>query len=127
MLGEPKLVAVSMFCVAASLGPLPFATGWSQILPLLALLSMGSSMTRPPVFGMISNLTSADEQGVTLGVAQSAGSLARIVGPMFALPLFAWKPSVPYVICAAVALFTGLLAMARLSKGYTPPSALPKA
>ena len=28
MLGEPKLVAVSMVCVALSLGPMPFANTW---------------------------------------------------------------------------------------------------
>ena len=37
-------------------------------------------MTRPPVFGMISMLTPAHEQGSTMGVAQGVGSLARIVG-----------------------------------------------
>jgi len=33
----------------------------------------------PPVFGLLSNYTSANEQGATIGVAQSAGSLARIL------------------------------------------------
>ncbi|HEX4646627.1 MAG TPA: MFS transporter [Verrucomicrobiae bacterium] len=126
-LGEPKLVAVSLFLVAISLGPLPFAGNWLVLLVLLALLSIGSSLTRPPVFGMISNLTSAHEQGVTIGVAQSAGSLARIVGPIFAASLFTKNPPLPYVICAVVSFFTGLLAWQRLSKGYEPaPAAEPQ-
>src|SRR6185312_4915197 len=68
-LGEPKLIAISLILVALSLGTLPFAAHWSEIYGLLAVLSIGSSLTRPPVFGMISNLTPAHEQGVTIGVA----------------------------------------------------------
>jgi DHA1 family tetracycline resistance protein-like MFS transporter len=119
-LGEPKLVAVSLFLVAVSLGPMPFARNWPVLLVLLGLLAIGSSLTRPPVFGMISNLTSAHEQGVTIGVAQSAGSLARIAGPIFAASLFTRIPQLPYVICAVVSFFTGLLAWQQLSKGYEP-------
>ncbi|EEF60410.1 MFS transporter [Pedosphaera parvula] len=119
-LGEPKLIALSLFLVAISLGPLPFAQNWTQVLILLALLSIGSSLTRPPVFGMISNFSSAQEQGVTIGVAQSAGSLARIIGPLFALPLFTYQQSYPYLICGAISLLTGILAWQRLSRDHAP-------
>ncbi len=117
-MGEPKLIALSMFLVALSLGPMPFATTWPAMLLALALLSIGSSLTRPPVFGMISNLTPATEQGVTLGVAQSAGSLARILGPIFAATLFLYEAPLPYLICAAISLLTGILAWQNLAAGY---------
>jgi multidrug resistance protein len=120
MMGEPKLIAVSLLFVAASLGALPFANTWVQVYVLVALLSIGSSMTRPPVFGMISNLTSAHEQGVTNGVAQSIGSLARIFGPMFAGILYVRIAYLPYVICAGVSAITALIAWQRLSKDYKP-------
>jgi DHA1 family tetracycline resistance protein-like MFS transporter len=123
MMGEPKLVAVSLLCVALSLGPMPFASSWTQIYLLLALLAIGSSMTRPPVFGMISNLTSSSEQGATIGVAQSMGSLARIFGPIFAATLFTKNPVLPYVTCAVVALITALIAWAQLPKNYHPTHA----
>jgi DHA1 family tetracycline resistance protein-like MFS transporter len=119
-MGEPKLIAVSMFLVAISLGFLPFAKNWAEILILLGLLAIGSSLTRPPVFGMISNLTAANEQGVTIGVAQSAGSLARILGPLFAASLFAFHPSYPYLICGIVSLLTGILAWQRLTRDGAP-------
>jgi DHA1 family tetracycline resistance protein-like MFS transporter len=125
-MGEPKLIAMSLFLVALSLGTLPFFDVWTSavflhwtaLLVLLAVLSIGSNLTRPPVFGMISNLTSADEQGVTIGVAQSMGALARILGPMTVVPLFYKMPPLPYVICGTVSLVTGLLAWQRLSRGY---------
>ena len=120
-LGEPGLVALSLLLVAASLGPLPFISQSNDphllaLLFTLALLAMGSSLTRPPVFGLISILTSAQEQGATLGVAQSAGSLARIIGPIFAGTLFAKYPPLPYLICAALAFLTALLAWQFLHK-----------
>jgi DHA1 family tetracycline resistance protein-like MFS transporter len=124
LMGEPKLVALSMFLVALSLGPMPFANSWPLLYLLLAVLSIGSSLTRPPVFGMISNLTPAHEQGVTIGVAQSAGSLARIVGPMFAALLFTHIAWLPYVICAAVSFLTGILVWQRLTKDFEPALAV---
>jgi MFS family permease len=125
-LGEPKLIALSLVLVGVSLGPLPFVKGntmlswsvlfsgnggaWWALLILLGLLSIGSGLTRPPVFGMISNLAPANEQGATLGVAQSAGSLARILGPVFAASFFQIAPAIPYVICGVLSLITGMVA-----------------
>ena len=102
-LGEPKLIALSLVLTAASFAWLPFLKGashlswkillqhdglpWVWLLLALALLSVGTSLTRPPLFGMLSNLTPAHEQGATIGVAQGAGSLARILGPVFATAL----------------------------------------
>jgi len=83
---------------------------------VLALVSIGSSLTRPPLFGMISYLTPPTEQGATLGVAQGAGSLARIFGPIFAGIFFEQHPAVPYLVCAALSFATGLLAWRCLHK-----------
>ena len=131
-MGEPKLIGLSMIFVAVSLAPLPFIKGdsklawgvlfssgggpWWMLLLLLAILSIGSGLTRPPVFGMISMLAPANEQGATLGVAQSAGSLARIAGPVFATTLFVIDPSIPYLICAGLAFVTGVIAWRYLQR-----------
>ncbi len=101
-LGEKKVIVLSLFLTAASLALLPFITGsgllswgilaqtegrsWWALLGALGLLAVGSSLTRPPLFGLLSNLTSAHEQGANIGVAQGAGSLARIVG-QFSAPM----------------------------------------
>lgn len=93
---------------------------WVLMLGVLAVLSIGSGLTRPPLFGLVSALTSAEEQGVTLGVAQGAGALARIGGPLFASSTFEWHPAFPYLVCAGLALVAGLLTWTRLS-GITSP------
>ena len=138
-MGEPKLIAVSMVLVAISLIPLPFVHGdtalswrvlvrpeglpWLKLFGLLGLLAIGSGLTRPPVFGLISILTPAHEQGATIGVAQSAGSLARIVGPIFAASLFGYHATLPYVICGAISLVTALIAWQSLCRSEEPVAA----
>ncbi len=120
-LGEPRLIALSLLFTAASLAPLPFVRSWGALLGVLALLAIGSSLARPPIFGLISILTPANEQGATIGVAQSFGSLARIAGPIFAGSLFHLHPSWPYLACAGVSLAAGLLAWAKLHHAVGKP------
>jgi DHA1 family tetracycline resistance protein-like MFS transporter len=74
------------------------------------LLAIGSGLNRPPVFGMISMKSSPHEQGANLGVAQSFGALARILGPIFAGGLFFVHHALPYLISGGIALVTALFA-----------------
>ncbi len=129
-MGEPKLIALSLVLTAASFAWLPFLKGssplswkvllqpgglpWVWLLLALGLLSIGTSLTRPPLFGMLSNLTPSAEQGATIGVAQGAGSLARILGPVFATTLLVYSPPLPYLICVIVLLATTALTVQRL-------------
>ncbi|MGI8966630.1 MAG: MFS transporter [Limisphaerales bacterium] len=115
-MGEPKLIASSLVFASVGLGLLPFLKTWPLLLVGLGIFAIGSSLTRPPVFGMISILTPATEQGATIGVAQSAGSLARIIGPIFAGTFFGILPALPYLVCSAVIFFTGILAWLKLRK-----------
>ena len=135
-MGEARLIAMSLMLVAFSLAPMPFIHGyapltweslfqragfpWVNLLLILGLLAVGSSLTRPPVFGLISVLTPAHEQGATIGVAQSAGSLARILGPIFSATLFDYRPALPYLICSGIALVAGLLAWQSLCRSEQP-------
>ncbi len=99
-------------------------TDWILLLVALSVLSIGSGLTRPPLFGLISILTPADEQGFTLGVAQGAGSLARIAGPLFASATYAWHASLPYSTCAALTLIAAFLTWSRIPKRAIPASAM---
>ena len=80
------------------------------------MLAIGSGLNRPPVFGMISLKSSPHEQGANLGVAQSFGALARIIGPIFAGGLFFVHEALPYLISAAIALLTAIVAWNYLHK-----------
>jgi MFS family permease len=121
--GEPNLIFSSMIIFAIGLAGLPFAKSLPEILIVLALLAIGSGLNRPPVFGMISLASSPHEQGANLGVAQSFGSLARILGPIFASTLFFVHPSLPYLICGGIALLTSFFAWKFLCRKSSPPAA----
>ncbi len=118
--GEPNLIFSSLIVFAVGLASLPFAKTVPEILIVLALLAIGSGLNRPPVFGMISLKSSPDEQGANLGVAQSFGALARILGPIFAGSLFFVHHALPYLICGGIALVTSFIARATLCKKDTP-------
>jgi MFS transporter, DHA1 family, tetracycline resistance protein len=137
--GEPKLIALSLLLTGISLILLPFIKGdgqlkwlavlhladgpWIKLLLALTLLAVGSALTRPPLFGMLSNLAPANEQGATIGIAQSAGALARIVGPLFAATLYTHIAPLPYVSCGVLALAAGLLVWQSLCGKEAPADA----
>ena len=134
--GEPNLIVASLILTGISLVLLPLVKGdgplrwlavlklvdrpWIEMLAVLVLLSIGSSLSRAPVFGLLSNLTPANEQGATIGVAQSAGSLARIFGPLFSATLYGFRPMLPYIICGSVGILTSILAWRFLCGGNVP-------
>jgi DHA1 family tetracycline resistance protein-like MFS transporter len=139
LFGEPNLISMSLVITGTSLVLLPLVKGdgplkWSKVLHLadtpwllmlgvLVLLSFGSSLSRAPLFGMLSNLTPTNEQGATIGVAQSAGSLARIVGPLFAATLYGHVPMLPYLICGGISIVTGLIVFPMLRGKNAPVAA----
>jgi MFS family permease len=128
--GEPRLIAGSLIIFGLSMAPLPYIKGdshltWSALvqsqgLPWLLLLfvagwlAVGSALTRPPLFGLLSILTPSAEQGATLGVAQSAGALARVIGPPVAGWFFDRHPSWPYLGVAVIAVVAGWMAWSSL-------------
>jgi len=145
--GEPKLIVISLVLTAISLAMLPFISGsaqlswgvlvrpegrpWLLMLAALGLLSVGTSLTRPPLFGLVSNLTPAHEQGATIGVAQGAGSLARILGPIFATGLLPLSQALPYLVCTLILFLATVLVAQRFAGAVqaasNPSDAVPAA
>jgi len=135
-MGEPKLITLSLILTAISLALLPFLKGttqlswkilfqpeglsWVFMLFALALLAIGTSLTRPPLFGLLSNLTHESEQGSNLGVAQGAGSLARILGPIFATTTLHYMPPLPYLTCTLVLLGTAIVFAKKMGREPSP-------
>ena len=110
-LGEKKLVVIGISCVGLSLAFIPYCThdiGLAYLMIMLALFAISSSLYRAPTFGLISLNASAEEQGEVMGVTQSVGSLARIIGPLFALGLMDIRIDLPYLICAVIAILAAI-------------------
>ena len=138
LMGEPKVIALSLVLTAISLAMLPFIKGsgllslhilteptghaWWLLLLALAILAFGSSLTRAPLFGLLSNLASANEQGATIGVAQSAGSLARIIGQGLA-PIILFRSPVGLFLGCGIILIVTSAAVVKQLHGITPAKA----
>jgi len=79
--GEPKILVVGLVLFTISL----FGIGSASLITFVALsmtlLALGNGMMRPPNLGIISLVTPADEQGLSMGVTNSLASLGRIIGP----------------------------------------------
>ncbi len=81
--GERKLISVGLFSMIFGLGLLPFAPSLFVLLIVLAILTFGQGVTNPSITSSISQVSGPGDQGGILGVTQSLGSLARILGPIW--------------------------------------------
>lgn len=117
--GERTLLSMALIIAAVGLVILPYATTQASLLIGLAIFAAGSGIHRPPLFGLISLMTPANEQGATMGVSQSASSLARIVAPFFAATVYEYSKALPYLICAAMSLVSGIVAYVYLKRPET--------
>ena len=64
----------------------------------------------PSLQSLVSRRSDPTKQGGILGVSQSTASLARVVGPLIAVPLFFESPPLPYwaatiIMVAATIIF----------------------
>jgi MFS transporter, DHA1 family, tetracycline resistance protein len=86
--GEERLLLCGLVLIGVGLMLLPFARG----LPVLGLgvsgLALGMGLVQPSLNSLISRRAARDEQGEVLGVSQSVGGLARVIGPVLAGILF---------------------------------------
>jgi multidrug resistance protein len=84
LVGEERLSRVGLVLLIVGLAVLPF-TGNLVVLGLaLALVPLGTAFTFPCVTSMLSQTVDKEARGLYLGVQQSFGGMARIVGPISA-------------------------------------------
>jgi MFS family permease len=79
---------------------------WTSIL----IIGAGYGFLQPTLFAMLSRWSDPGRQGATLGIGQSAGSMARIVGALFAFPLIKYRVQAPYLFSSGLMLI-GLVAI----------------
>ncbi len=103
-LGEALTLRVGLVGNVLGLGVLAFDLGWPGLFVSLALLSVGQGLLTPTLTSAVAGRAGADT-GVWLGWQQSAGGLARVVGPIAAGALFQWAGvGWPYAVGALLAL-----------------------
>jgi len=115
--GEKRTLIIGMGVQAFGLVMIGAAT----IVPVMvvggALLATGNGLVTPATSALVSRLSSADEQGLNLGIIQSAAALARIFGPAAAGVLFEQvAPGAPMFAGAAVVMAVLLLVSPRIQR-----------
>lgn len=100
--GERALVAVAAGFLFGGYAVLVMTDGWPLLMAAMTLLAIGNGLSNPSLSSLVSKEASDTERGAVLGVYQGAGSLGRVVGPMYAGLVFAQVgASIPFVIAAA--------------------------
>jgi MFS family permease len=82
MFGEVALARAGMILTTLSLALLPMSSNLAFLLLISAGLSAGSGFASPPLSGLASQMIESSWQGRALGLMQSAGSTARLLGPL---------------------------------------------
>lgn len=95
LFGEVALARTGMILTTVSLALLPMASNLAFLLLVSAGLSAGSGFASPPLSGLASQMVEASWQGRALGVLQSAGSTARLLGPLLGGWLLTFDMSKP--------------------------------
>lgn len=120
--GEQRLMVAGLALLAVGLLLLPFSTGLALLLVALAILSIGEGAVTPTSSALLSLATQAETQGRTLGLAQSAAGLGRILGPLAAGALFAVGMGLPFLAGGALVVVAALVALPRLPGGGSHPT-----
>jgi len=100
--GEARLVISGMGWIAIGLAMLPLVSHWHWLYLPLAVLAVGGAMAQPTLASLVSQCSPEEMRGSIMGVYQSAGSLARILGPLWAGFWFHLAPVFPFWTAAAI-------------------------
>jgi len=82
--GDIKLIVIGIVILSLAIALMPYLPYIIMFYILISLLSTGSGFIRTSIPGLISKITSEEEQGKYMGYAQSSASLALIPGPLIA-------------------------------------------
>ena len=114
-MGEWPVMRMGLWLTAASLILLGLVDHVWALLPVLALLALGSGLTFPTISALVSQRSPDAAQGGALGVLASAGGLARLIAPIGATVLFQVVGiSSPFIIGGLLFVACGVMAASRL-------------
>lgn len=121
--GEVKLVRWGYLLQIPALAAVPFCPPMAPLLIGAAVLGFATGLSSPSINSLISRSAPPDMQGGISGVIQSAGALARILGPFCGSLLFDLRPSFPYLVAASLMIIPTYLAFRFRPKFYAAQEA----
>ena len=114
-IGERRLLRISALPFGAGLVVLGLSSTTPVLLAGLVLVGVGYGGAVPSILGLLSRETDPERQGAVLGIGQSVGSLARVIGPTMAGALFDVRLALPY-LAGALLIAAGAALTARLAQ-----------
>ena len=111
-LREAKLSRLGMVMLATGLATMPLMPTIPLLAISVALVPLGTAFTFPCVTGLLSQIVPQHERGLYMGVQQTFGGVARVVGPLYAGWAFDHLGmGVPFYTAGVVVLLTIFLGM----------------
>lgn len=117
---ERKLLMIGKaFIIIGLISPI-FMTTLQQFLGTITLLSLGIGIGRPTLMGAISRAVSSREQGAVMGVSNSLGTLAQVIGPVAGGWLLTTAAPDSVMVVSAAIMIWGLVLLIRSPRAELP-------
>ncbi|HEX7167190.1 MAG TPA: MFS transporter [Acidimicrobiales bacterium] len=121
--GEVGTLRIGLAANVGGLLLLPSVRSWLALVPAVALLTVGQGLVAPSLAAAVAARGGEHRRGASLGLQQSAGGLARVVGPAAGGAAFGHLGAgVPYV-AGAVLVAIALALTAGISEAREPLAA----
>ncbi|GHG99616.1 MFS transporter [Comamonas sp. JC664] len=125
---DTSLVLVGATCMGTGLGLIAAASHGAMLVLAMVLVGSGTGLLQPLVASLASTFAGRELRGGVLGVVQSAGGLARVVGPVWSGFLYSrLGPGAPFasgVAASGIALLVAASLRRRRMPDAPPPSSL---
>jgi DHA1 family tetracycline resistance protein-like MFS transporter len=109
-LGELATLRAGLAADATGLVVLAFGRSWAVVVPALIALTVGQGLVQTTMTSAIAGRSDPQRRGEVLGAQQSAGGLARVIGPIAGGFLFGRVGiGAPYIVGAALMVIAVLL------------------
>ncbi len=118
-LGEAGTMRLGLGLNVIGFTALALSSAAVLLLPGLAVLAVGQGLLTPTLSSAVAGAVDERTVGVALGVQQSMGGLARVIGPLLGGVLFGIGVGVPYGVTALITATAVLLVPRRSLAGET--------
>lgn len=118
-LGEAGTMRLGLGLNVIGFTALALSSAAVLLLPGLAVLAVGQGLLTPTLSSAVAGAVDERTVGVALGVQQSMGGLARVIGPLLGGVLFGIGVGVPYGVTALITATALLLVPRRSLAGET--------
>ncbi len=117
LLGERGMMRAGLVSLAIGFAAQSAAHHLAVFALSILFIPIGTALLFPATTSLVSRYAERHELGVTMGVQQAFGGVARLLGPAWAGAAFqAWGPGAPFQISAVLAVLTLVYAL-----GLEPP------